>query len=112
MGEALASGLLRAGWEPDEISMAVRRQERRRELIDKTGCVVSLEPAEALSGKEVLVVAVKPRDVPHLISQIQGSYQPAQLILSLAAGVIAGLVVRGLAITYHWSLPSFGTRNR
>ena len=32
--------------------------------------------------------------------------------LSLAAGVIAGLVVRGLAITYHWSLPSFGTRNR
>ncbi len=87
MGEALASGLLRAGWEPDEISMAVRRQERRRELIDKTGCVVSLDPVEALSGKEVVVVAVKPRDVPYLISQMQGSYRPDQLILSLAAGV-------------------------
>ena len=28
--------------------------------------------------------------------------------LSLTAGVIAGLAVRGLAITYNWSLPSFG----
>jgi uncharacterized membrane protein YeiH len=29
--------------------------------------------------------------------------------LSLAVGVTAGLVVRGLAIIYNWSLPSFGT---
>ena len=29
--------------------------------------------------------------------------------LSLAVGVTAGLVVRGLAIIYTWSLPSFGT---
>jgi uncharacterized membrane protein YeiH len=29
--------------------------------------------------------------------------------VSLAAGVITGLIVRGLAITYNWSLPSFGT---
>ena len=29
--------------------------------------------------------------------------------LSLAISVTTGLVVRGLAITYNWSLPSFGT---
>ena len=29
---------------------------------------------------------------------------------SLTAGVVTGLVVRGLAIRYNWSLPSFGTR--
>src|SRR3970282_1410219 len=86
MGEALASGLLRAGWETGEISMAVRREERRRELAERTGCAVLLDPAEALVGKEVAVVAVKPRDVPHLLYQIQGSYQPGQVILSLAAG--------------------------
>ena len=87
MGEALASGLLRAGWENHEISMAVRREERLRELTDRTGCDVSLDPVEALEGKEVVVVAVKPRDVPHLLSQIQGAHRPAQIILSLAAGV-------------------------
>jgi pyrroline-5-carboxylate reductase len=87
MGEALASGLLRAGWETGEISMAVRREERRRELAERTGCAVLLDPAEALVGKEVAVVAVKPRDVPHLLYQIQGRYQPGQVILSLAAGV-------------------------
>ncbi len=32
--------------------------------------------------------------------------------LSLAAGVVAGLTVRGLAITYNWSLPSFGAGRR
>ena len=30
--------------------------------------------------------------------------------VSLAVGVVTGLVVRGLAIRYNWSLPSFGTR--
>jgi uncharacterized membrane protein YeiH len=30
--------------------------------------------------------------------------------ISLAVGVATGLVVRGLAIRYNWSLPSFGTR--
>ena len=30
---------------------------------------------------------------------------------SLAIGVITGLAVRGLAIIYSWSLPSFGARN-
>jgi uncharacterized membrane protein YeiH len=30
---------------------------------------------------------------------------------SLTIGVIAGLTVRGLAIIYNWSLPSFGARN-
>lgn len=87
MGEALAAGLLRAGWEPGEISMAVRRPERLRELVERTGCAVSLDPVETMEGKEVAVVAVKPRDVPHLLSQIRGGYRPTQVILSLAAGV-------------------------
>ena len=34
------------------------------------------------------------------------------LYVILAAGVIAGLTVRGLAITYNWSLPSFGAGRR
>jgi pyrroline-5-carboxylate reductase len=87
MGEALAAGLLRAGWEPAEISLAVRREERRRELVDRTGCGVALDPVEALAGKEVAVVAVKPRDVPRLLEQIRDGYETDQVILSLAAGV-------------------------
>lgn len=87
MGEALAAGLLKAGWEPGEISLAVRRDERRRELIERIGCTVSLDPIETLTGKEVAVVAVKPGDVPHLLVQIENDYQPEQVILSLAAGV-------------------------
>jgi pyrroline-5-carboxylate reductase len=87
MGEALAAGLLRAGWESDEISLAVRREERRRELIERFGCSVSLDPIETLTGKEVVVVAVKPSDVPRLLTQIENGYRSDQVILTLAAGV-------------------------
>lgn len=91
MGEALAAGLLRASWEPHEISLAVRREERRSHLAEKTGCLVTLDPAEALAGKEVLVVAVKPQDVANLLHQIQDAYEPGQVVLSLAAGVATRL---------------------
>ena len=67
--------------------MAVRREERRRELIERTGCAVFLSPVDALEGKEVAVIAVKPRDVATLLAQIKDAYRTEQTILSLAAGV-------------------------
>lgn len=91
MGEALVSGLLRAGWTSSEISLAVRREERKEYLTERTGCDVTLDPAAAIAGKEVIVVAVKPRDVPRLIEQIKDVHVPTQVILSLAAGVSTSL---------------------
>ncbi len=87
MGEALATGLLRAGWDHDDLVLVARREERAREIEDGTGCVCLLDPGEALRGRQVAVVAVKPRDVPGLLEQIAGRVASDQLILSLAAGV-------------------------
>ncbi len=87
MGEALTSGLLRAGWQPDEVSLCVRRLERADVLANQTGCVVTLDPVEAIGGREVVVVAVKPRDVPALVTSLTGQIASDQLLISLAAGV-------------------------
>jgi pyrroline-5-carboxylate reductase len=87
MGEALASGLLAAGWEPSDISLCVRRKERGEELERRTGCQVFYHPVEAASGRQVLVVAVKPRDVPAVLDSMTGSVGAGQTVLSLAAGV-------------------------
>lgn len=87
MGEALASGLISAGWEPSEITLCVRRMDRGDELAAKTGCPVTLDPLEAISGRDVVVVAVKPRDVPAIREALVGSIAEGQTVVSLAAGI-------------------------
>lgn len=87
MGEIFAEGLLRAGWSTDEIVMAARRQERAVEASRHTGIDVVLDAAVAASGRDIIVVAVKPKDVPTLIDQIGEVVTPQQLVVSLAAGV-------------------------
>ncbi len=87
MGEALVSGLRAAGWEPEEITLCVRRRERADELAQQTGCAVFLDPAGAVKNRDVIVVAVKPRDVPEVLKSLAGQVAHTQTILSLAAGV-------------------------
>jgi pyrroline-5-carboxylate reductase len=86
MGEALLTGLLKAGWEPGSISLCVRRPERASTL-EGSGCQVTLDPLEAIAGRDVVVVAVKPRDVPDLLKTLSGEIAANQTVLSLAAGV-------------------------
>src|SRR5439155_8856864 len=64
MGEALASGLLAAGWDRDTVAIAEIEGDRRRVLEERLpGVRVVPSPAWAAAEAEVLVVAVKPDDV-------------------------------------------------
>jgi pyrroline-5-carboxylate reductase len=87
MGELLAGGLLRAGWARNELVLSARRPERQHEVELRTGIRTLLDAAEAARGRRVVVVVVKPGDVPALIRQIEPAITPEQVILSLAAGV-------------------------
>jgi len=96
MGEVLAGGLLRAGWDPSELVLAVRRERRRAELEETTGIRTVLDPSEAVSGRDVVVIAVKPRDVPGLLEQVHGSITTDQVVVSLAAGVSTAFLEESL----------------
>jgi len=87
MGELLAGGLLRAGWGRRELVLAARRPERQTEIELRIGVRTLLDAAEAVRGHRVVVVAVKPGDVPALLEQIRPAITPDQVILSFAAGV-------------------------
>jgi pyrroline-5-carboxylate reductase len=87
MGELLAGGLLRAGWDRRDLVLAARRPDRQREVELRVGVRTLLDAAEAARGRRVVVVVVKPGDVPALIEQIRGSIDASQVILSLVAGV-------------------------
>ncbi|MFV1970800.1 MAG: pyrroline-5-carboxylate reductase [Acidimicrobiia bacterium] len=87
MGEIFAHGLLRAGWEPSDLRLVVRRPERARDLEHTTGAATTLSLAEAASDRDVIVIAVKPKDVPTVLGEIAHVVTRDQVVVSIAAGV-------------------------
>ena len=87
MGKALVSGMLAAGWAPDQLALAIRRPEHVERLAAETGVRVSLDPREISTGQDVIVVAVKPRDVLMLLDTMGAAVSMEQVVLSIAAGV-------------------------
>ena len=96
MGEILAMGLLRAGWDTTDIILAARRPDRAREATQHTGIETTLDVIAAVAGREVVVVAVKPRDVPGLLEAVASAIIPDQILVSLAAGVSTSVYERAL----------------
>ena len=87
MGEIFASGLLRAGWKTDEISLVTRREARVRELEYATGITAAMSLSEGARAKDIILIAVKPKDVPNLLTEIAPVVEPSQTVISIAAGV-------------------------
>jgi pyrroline-5-carboxylate reductase len=91
MGEALTSGLLRAGTPPAEVVAAVRREDRAVQLRDAYGIEV-LSAAEAAGRAQTLVITVKPQDMAALLDQIAPRVTADQLVVSVAAGIPTGFI--------------------
>jgi len=96
MGEALTSGLLRAGVvSPAEITAAARRSERAEQLREAYGIEV-LTAARAAEKAETLVIAVKPQDMDALLDEIRPVVSQDQLVISVAAGITTAFIGRRL----------------
>lgn len=87
MGEAMVKGLLSAGWTTSEITTAARRETRVHDVETRVGVECHLDPKQAVGGRSVVLVSVKPPDVENLLEQVAGSIQSDQVVVSLAAGV-------------------------
>ena len=97
MGEALLSGLARAGFSPSGLVVVVRRPSRAEELRVGYG-VAAMAAADAVKTAETLVIAVKPQDMTALLDQIAPHVPADRLIISVAAGIPTGLIERRLGI--------------
>jgi pyrroline-5-carboxylate reductase len=98
MGEALISGLLRAGVvAPGEIIAAARRSDRAEQLAGAYGIEV-LTAAAAAERADTLVITVKPQDMGALLDEINPKVAPGSLIISVAAGITTGYIGRKLAV--------------
>jgi len=97
MGEAIISGLLRAGGAPANVVAAVRRSGRARALREAYGIDV-IGAAEAARRAGTLLITVKPQDMATLLDEIGPAVTADKLVISVAAGITTGFIERKLAI--------------
>ncbi|MBE3008668.1 pyrroline-5-carboxylate reductase [Microbispora sp. NEAU-D428] len=91
MGEALLSGLVRAGLRPEEIVATARRPERAEALRERYGVRVASN-AEAAKLADTLILAVKPQDMAALLTEISPHVAADRLVISVAAGITTAFV--------------------
>ncbi|HEY5834697.1 pyrroline-5-carboxylate reductase [Streptomyces sp.] len=89
IGEALLSGMIRAGWAPADLLVTARRAERAQELRERYG-VESVGNPEAAKAADTLILAVKPQDMGALMDELAPHVAADRLVISAAAGVPTG----------------------
>ena len=96
IGSALLGGILKSGLaRPQDVTVtvAVEEEEKRREL--ETQWNVRALPGanrEAVAGKDVVILAVKPHVLPKVLEEIRGVLRENQVIISVAAAVPLPLI--------------------
>jgi pyrroline-5-carboxylate reductase len=90
MARSLISGLIAAGTDPDKITASDPLPEQRS-LLSELGVRVSEDNSAAISGAEVVVLAVKPQILGTVVGSLD-NLLPGQLLVSIAAGVPIGAI--------------------
>jgi pyrroline-5-carboxylate reductase len=95
IGEPLIAGLQSSDWA--ELVATSRREERAAELRERHGIEATVSNADAISGAEVVVLAVKAQDLETLLEEIGHLLVPEQTVLSVAAAIPTASIERRLA---------------
>jgi pyrroline-5-carboxylate reductase len=95
MGEALLSGLLRAGQVPSSV-VAIERHEGRAAQIAAAHGISVVADAEIVKRAETLVVAVKPQDMADALAEVSPQVGADQLVISIAAGITTAFIEQRL----------------
>lgn len=118
MGEALVKGLVAADVVPAEhITISNRKRPERLDRLQRLyGVAVCRdgEKAQAIANADLLVLAVKPRDLPQALQEIAPVVTERHLVISLVAGTsIATLEQRlGRAVPLMRVMPNIASQVR
>ncbi|AMA71918.1 MULTISPECIES: pyrroline-5-carboxylate reductase [Aneurinibacillus] len=88
MAEAMISGLVNKNLLPSKQICALNRSNstRIRELATRYGISI-LRKEEAIRTADIIILAVKPKDIDAAIAEIQSFTRPKQLFISVLAGI-------------------------
>jgi len=97
MGEAMLAAVLEDGLaKPEAIWVSDVSQPRRKALVQKYGVAAMASNREAISDKEIVVLAVKPQTLTEVMAELKGKLKPGQVVLSIIAGARIDTLSKGL----------------
>jgi pyrroline-5-carboxylate reductase len=106
IGEALLSGLLRAGRQVKDLVVAERVPGRAKYLADTYSVLVTSSLADAVDNATFIVVAVKPADVESVLGELARAASAAE---GDSAEQVFVTVAAGITLTYFESKLPAGT---
>lgn len=95
MGEALLSGLLRAGRDVSDV-VFVERYDARAKLLEEQYGVARYELAAAVQHADTLLVAVKPGETTGLLDEVSALGASDKLVISIVAGIACATLEKHL----------------
>jgi pyrroline-5-carboxylate reductase len=87
MGETLVSALLAAGWDAGQVEVTERATARAEDLAGRYGVRTGPSNPEAAARAGVVLVAVKPNVVGHVLEEIAPVLREGTLVVTIAAGL-------------------------
>ena len=96
MGEALLSGMLRAGRAPADLVFTERHDERTKMLEERYG-VTGVSSADAAESADTLLIAVKPQEIAALLDDLGPVVSAKNLVITIAAGIPTAFLESRLA---------------
>jgi pyrroline-5-carboxylate reductase len=109
IGEALLSGLLRAGRQSKDLVLAERIPERAKYLADTYSVLVTSSVTDAVDNATFVVVAVKPADVEAALAELAQAAANAGGVDNDSAEQVFVTVAAGITISHFESKLPAGT---
>ncbi|MBI4180598.1 MAG: pyrroline-5-carboxylate reductase [Chloroflexi bacterium] len=97
MGEAMLSAILdKKLSQPQDISVSDVSEARRQFLAQKYGVLTTSDNRQAIAGRDVVVLSIKPQNLAEVMTGLSGQLKPSQLVLSIIAGATIITLHNGL----------------
>jgi len=98
IGGTLANGLIRNRVIPaDRLSGSTAHKESAAQAAERLGIEVLTDNAKLVRDREIVILAVKPQNMPRVLDEIRSHITPAQLIITLAAAITTRFVEERLS---------------
>jgi pyrroline-5-carboxylate reductase len=100
MGEALISGLIRSKLiDSAKVGVSDISVERKEYISKKYPITCYSESDELVNNSDIIVIAVKPRDMKKVLDAIKAQLNSNHLLISIAAGISTSFILRHLQKT-------------
>jgi len=97
MGEAILAAVLNRGLSTPQTIWASDAKDERRQHLKKTYQIsVSDSNLEVATKGNIILLAIKPQNLPEVMPGLKGGIKPGQLVLSIIAGARVDTLCKGL----------------